>query len=334
MTPDLGCATCRHRKSSSVESVQELGRQGGRGRRPLEARPSRSRWRPRRSRSAHVRSVGRGIGSPATEAGARFGSVRYSPTEQVVEVKDGGKPRCLGGGAQRRASGRVRLGSWSGLVQDLSRFLPAQSDDGLSTVIVVQEANGGPVASPWRRRNRPTEIVTFEEAGLSADRPAIPRAGGAVQRPEPRFSDRPTMTFSLLKPARARGRTKVIWRLTMLRTISTSNGVSWTLANVGLGRDYPNLNNGSRQRSRFPLRRPLRRSSIFSSRRTQSAPRALRPHGGSQGLWRDYAIDGLAGSRPSFPSIAALQKCRSTVSRNAPRWPAARAPGRSTPRAD
>ena len=63
--------------------------------------------------------------------------VRYSPMEQIVEVKDGDNR-----GAAVTERNVVRqldsLGSWSG--RSKTYRLPPASEDGLSTVVIVQEA--------------------------------------------------------------------------------------------------------------------------------------------------------------------------------------------------
>ena len=70
--------------------------------------------------------------------------VRYSPVEQVVEVKAGDN---RGAAVNERNVARqlIRLGSWSGRSKSF-RIAPAP-EDGLSTLVIVQEANGGPVVA-------------------------------------------------------------------------------------------------------------------------------------------------------------------------------------------
>ena len=68
--------------------------------------------------------------------------VRYSPGEQVVEVKDGDN---RGASVTERNVVRqlARLGSWSGLSKTFR--VPPAAEDGLSSAVIVQEANGGAV---------------------------------------------------------------------------------------------------------------------------------------------------------------------------------------------
>jgi hypothetical protein len=70
--------------------------------------------------------------------------VRYNPTEQVTEVKAGDN---RGASVTERNVVRqlVRLGSWSGSSKTYAD--PAPSEDGLATVVIVQEQNGGPVVA-------------------------------------------------------------------------------------------------------------------------------------------------------------------------------------------
>ncbi len=70
--------------------------------------------------------------------------VRYSPTEPAVEVKEGDN---RGASVNERNVVRqlVRLGSWAGRPKTY-RAAPSP-EDGLSTVVIVQEANGGPVVA-------------------------------------------------------------------------------------------------------------------------------------------------------------------------------------------
>ena len=68
--------------------------------------------------------------------------VRYSPGEQVIEVKEGDN---RGASVTERNVVRqlVRLGSWSGFSKTYR--IPRASEDGLSTAVIAQEANGGTV---------------------------------------------------------------------------------------------------------------------------------------------------------------------------------------------
>ncbi len=76
--------------------------------------------------------------------------VRYSPNEQAVEVKEGDN---RGASVTERNVVRqlARLGSWSG--RSKTYRVPPASEDGLETMVIVQEANGGhviAVAAPER----------------------------------------------------------------------------------------------------------------------------------------------------------------------------------------
>jgi hypothetical protein len=68
--------------------------------------------------------------------------VRYDPTEQVTEVKAGDN---RGASVAERNVVRqlVRLGAWSGHPKTFKT--PPAPEDGLATVVIVQEDNGGPV---------------------------------------------------------------------------------------------------------------------------------------------------------------------------------------------
>ena len=78
--------------------------------------------------------------------------VRYSPTEQIVDVKAGDN-RGAAVAEHNVVRQLVRLGTWSGLPKTYAA--PPPSEDGLVTVVVVQEVKGGPViavAAPKSRR--------------------------------------------------------------------------------------------------------------------------------------------------------------------------------------
>ena len=78
--------------------------------------------------------------------------VRYDPAEHVTDVKAGDN---RGASVAERNVVRqlVRLGSWSGRPKTYKA--PTAPEDGLTTVVIVQEDNGGPVvaiAAPKRSR--------------------------------------------------------------------------------------------------------------------------------------------------------------------------------------
>jgi len=68
--------------------------------------------------------------------------VRYNPTAQVVEVKAGDNH---GASVSERniATQLIRLGGWSGRSRIYK--IPPASDDGLSTIVIVQDSSGGSI---------------------------------------------------------------------------------------------------------------------------------------------------------------------------------------------
>jgi hypothetical protein len=68
--------------------------------------------------------------------------VRYSPTEQVIEIKAGDN-RGASVTEHNVVRQLVRLGSWSGVSKTYNP--PPPPEDGLATVVIVQETRGGPV---------------------------------------------------------------------------------------------------------------------------------------------------------------------------------------------
>ena len=88
--------------------------------------------------------------------GGEVWMVRYNPAEQITEVKAGDN---RGASVTERNVVRqvVRLGSWSGLSKTFKP--PPASEDGLITVVVVQENNVGPVIAVATSRDRRTSAT-------------------------------------------------------------------------------------------------------------------------------------------------------------------------------
>jgi hypothetical protein len=74
--------------------------------------------------------------------------IRYDPREQDIEVKDGDN---RGKTVMRRNVVRefVRLGSWRGAAVTLK--IPPPSEEGLTSLVIVQGARGGRVIGALKR---------------------------------------------------------------------------------------------------------------------------------------------------------------------------------------
>ena len=82
-----------------------------------------------------------GAGEPP-KGGADVWLVRYAPGRQTVQVKDGDN---RGKTLERRNIVRqlARLGTWNG--HETALVLPAATEPGLATVVLVQARRGGPI---------------------------------------------------------------------------------------------------------------------------------------------------------------------------------------------
>jgi hypothetical protein len=83
--------------------------------------------------------------------GAEVWLIRYDPKQQDIEVKDGDN-RGKTVSRYDVVKDYVRLGAWKGSAATYK--LPAPSQDGLQSVVVVQGARGGRIVSVTRRVTR------------------------------------------------------------------------------------------------------------------------------------------------------------------------------------